>query len=109
MAEITAHDDHLDVESSFDLGRLLERLPEKMRCSIEAVKIDGLSVAEAALRHLGIRCQGQCSSRTEGVGAIDCPDNRKVTYELIGILSVEPMDRHLVGSVASAERDFTGP
>jgi RNA polymerase sigma-70 factor (ECF subfamily) len=46
--EVTANDDHLSAESSFDLRRLLKLLPEKMRCAIEAVKLDGLSVAEAA-------------------------------------------------------------
>jgi RNA polymerase sigma-70 factor (ECF subfamily) len=51
--EVTANDDHLSVESSFDLRRLLKRLPEKMGCAIEAVKIDGLSIAEAA-RHCRI-------------------------------------------------------
>ncbi|WP_426615849.1 sigma-70 family RNA polymerase sigma factor [Bradyrhizobium sp. McL0616] len=48
--EVTANDDHLSAESSFDLRRLLKRLPEKMQCSIEAVKLEGLSVAEAARR-----------------------------------------------------------
>ena len=48
--EITAHDDHLSVESSFDVLKLLNGLPEKMQCAIQAVKIDGLSVAEAARR-----------------------------------------------------------
>jgi RNA polymerase sigma-70 factor, ECF subfamily len=47
---IMAHDDNVDAESSYDLKRLMQRLPEKMRCSIEAVKLDGLSVAEAADR-----------------------------------------------------------
>ncbi|MDA9498004.1 sigma-70 family RNA polymerase sigma factor [Bradyrhizobium sp. CCBAU 11357] len=49
-AEVTARDDHISAESSFDLSRLLRRLPKKMRCSIEAVKLEGLSVAEAAER-----------------------------------------------------------
>lgn len=48
--EITANDDHLSAESNFDLRRLLKHLPEKMQCAIEAVKLDGLSVAEAARR-----------------------------------------------------------
>ena len=47
---ITAHDDNVDAESSHDLKRLMQRLPEKMRCSIEAVKLDGQSIAEAANR-----------------------------------------------------------
>jgi len=47
---IMAHDDNVDAESSHDLKRLMQRLPEKMRCSIEAVKLEGRSVAEAANR-----------------------------------------------------------
>src|SRR6266480_7313219 len=45
---IMAHDDNVDTESTYDLKRLIQRLPEKMRCSIEAVKLDGQSIAEAA-------------------------------------------------------------
>ena len=45
-----AHDDNVDAESTYDLKRLMQRLPEKMRCSIEAVKLDGQSIAEAAER-----------------------------------------------------------
>src|SRR6266480_4410600 len=45
---IMAHDDNVDAESTYDLKRLIKRLPEKMRCSIEAVKLDGQSIAEAA-------------------------------------------------------------
>src|SRR6266705_3803992 len=48
--EIMAHDDNVDTESTYDLKRLIQRLPEKMRCSIEAVKLDGQSIAEAAKR-----------------------------------------------------------
>jgi RNA polymerase sigma-70 factor (ECF subfamily) len=48
--EVTAYDDYLSAESSFDLQRLLKQLPEKMGCAIEAVKLEGLSVAEAAHR-----------------------------------------------------------
>ncbi len=47
---IAAHDDNVDAESTFDVRRLMERLPKNMRCSIEAVKLDGLSIAEAAKR-----------------------------------------------------------
>jgi len=47
---IVAHDDNADAESTFDVRRLMERLPKNMRCSIEAVKLDGLSIAEAAKR-----------------------------------------------------------
>ena len=45
-----AHDDNVDAESTYDVRRLMERLPKKMRCSIEAVKLEGLSIAEAAER-----------------------------------------------------------
>lgn len=48
--DVIANDDYLSTESSFDLRRLLKHLPEKMQCAIEAVKLDGLSVAEAAQR-----------------------------------------------------------
>src|SRR5258707_2158251 len=47
---IMAHDDNVSAESTYDVRRLMERLPKNMRCSIEAVKLDGLSVAEAAER-----------------------------------------------------------
>ena len=45
-----AQDDHVGAESAYDLHRLLCRLPHKMRQAIECVKLDGLSVAEAARR-----------------------------------------------------------
>jgi len=45
-----AHDDNLSAESTRDLEQLMQRLPEKMRCSIVAVKLDGQSIAEAADR-----------------------------------------------------------
>ena len=48
--EIMAHDDNVDAESTYDVKRLMERLPKNMRCSIEAVKLDGQSIAEAAER-----------------------------------------------------------
>jgi RNA polymerase sigma-70 factor (ECF subfamily) len=49
-AEVMAQDDNADAESSHDVRKLLARLPEKMRCSIECVKLEGRSVAEAAER-----------------------------------------------------------
>jgi RNA polymerase sigma-70 factor (ECF subfamily) len=49
-AEVAARDEHIAAESSHDLQKLLSQLPEKMRRAIECVKIDGLSVAEAAKR-----------------------------------------------------------
>src|SRR6266849_9379955 len=47
---IMAHDDNVDAESTYDVKRLMERLPKNMRCAIEAVKLDGQSIAEAAQR-----------------------------------------------------------
>jgi RNA polymerase sigma-70 factor, ECF subfamily len=47
---VMAHDDNVDAESTYDVKRLIERLPKNMRCSIEAVKLDGQSIAEAAKR-----------------------------------------------------------
>jgi RNA polymerase sigma-70 factor (ECF subfamily) len=47
---IMAHDDSVDAESTYDVRRLMERLPKNMRCAIEAVKLDGQSIAEAAQR-----------------------------------------------------------
>ncbi len=47
---IMAQDDHVGAESSYDVRKLMERLPKNMRCSIEAVKLDGLSIAQAAVR-----------------------------------------------------------
>ena len=32
---IMAHDDNVDAESTYDVKRLMERLPKNMRCSIE--------------------------------------------------------------------------
>ena len=46
--EIMAHDDNVGNESAYDLNRLLGQLPDKMRRTIRMVKLDGLSVAEAA-------------------------------------------------------------
>jgi RNA polymerase sigma-70 factor, ECF subfamily len=48
--EVMAHDDHDAAESSYDIRRLMERLTKNMRCAVEAVKLDGLSTAEAARR-----------------------------------------------------------
>jgi RNA polymerase sigma-70 factor, ECF subfamily len=48
--KVMANDDHASAESSYDVRRLMERLPERMQCAIEAVKLDGLSIAEAANR-----------------------------------------------------------
>lgn len=48
--EVMAKDDYVGTESANDLARLLSQLPEKMRRAIQSVKLDGLSVAEAANR-----------------------------------------------------------
>src|SRR5712671_928371 len=49
-AEVLAQDDHVGTESAYDIRRLLDLLPDKMRRAIQCVKVDGLSVAEAAER-----------------------------------------------------------
>ncbi|MBI2716176.1 MAG: hypothetical protein HYX37_17230 [Rhizobiales bacterium] len=49
-SEITSRADHDEVESSIDLRRLMGRLPMNMQRAIQYVKLDGLSVAEAARR-----------------------------------------------------------
>jgi RNA polymerase sigma-70 factor (ECF subfamily) len=46
--ELMAQDDNVGTESAYDLTRLVSRLPDKMRRAIQSVKLDGLSVAEAA-------------------------------------------------------------
>jgi RNA polymerase sigma-70 factor (ECF subfamily) len=50
VTDLTAHDDVQDVESSYDVDKLLERLSPKMRQAIRYVKLDGLTVNEAAVR-----------------------------------------------------------
>jgi RNA polymerase sigma factor (sigma-70 family) len=48
--DILAQDDHVGTESAYDLKRLMDKLPDKMRRAIQSVKLDGLTVAEAASR-----------------------------------------------------------
>ena len=76
-SEITAHDDHVKAESGMDLEKLLSKLPDKMQRAIQCIKIDGLSVAEAAKRcgmsesavkvnvHRGIRALAASIAREE--------------------------------------------
>jgi RNA polymerase sigma-70 factor, ECF subfamily len=47
---VMSRDDHIGAESAYDVQKLLRRLPDKMRRAIESVKLDGLSVSEAAAR-----------------------------------------------------------
>ncbi len=47
---LLAQDDHAGTESAYDLKRLMSALPDKMRRAIQMVKLDGLTVAEAANR-----------------------------------------------------------
>ncbi len=49
-AIVAENDDRAGAESALDLNKLLDRLPDKMRRAIRCVKIEGLSVAEAARR-----------------------------------------------------------
>lgn len=46
--EITAHDDSAGIDSGLDLERLMAGLSSKARQAIQCVKLDGLSVREAA-------------------------------------------------------------
>lgn len=48
--EVLAQDDLAQAESSHDIRILLGRLPEKVRCPIECVKLEGRSAAEAVVR-----------------------------------------------------------
>lgn len=48
--ELTAQNDSAHVESSLDLERLLAGLSPKVRQAIQLVKLEGLSVADAAAR-----------------------------------------------------------
>jgi RNA polymerase sigma-70 factor (ECF subfamily) len=49
--DVLAQDDHIGTESAYDVQRLLSQLPEKMRRTIQSVKLEGLSVAETAKRY----------------------------------------------------------
>jgi RNA polymerase sigma-70 factor, ECF subfamily len=48
--ELTSNSDLAAVESSLDLRRLLLQISSKARAAIQYVKLDGLSVSEAAVR-----------------------------------------------------------
>lgn len=50
VEEMTGHDDRGQVESSVDLERLMAALSPKAKQTIQYVKVDGLSVREAAAR-----------------------------------------------------------
>ena len=49
--ELMAADDHASTEGTHDMAKLLGRLPRKARQAIEAVKLEGKSVAETAVRY----------------------------------------------------------
>jgi len=49
-AEIVAADDNHATDSHSDLNKILARLPDKIRLAVQYVKLDGLSVVEAAAR-----------------------------------------------------------
>lgn len=48
--EIGIPADQAEVESSLDLQKLMSLLPLNMKAAIQAVKLDGLSVSEAAVQ-----------------------------------------------------------
>jgi RNA polymerase sigma-70 factor, ECF subfamily len=72
--ELTAQDDIVAAESALDLAALLTQLPEKVRLSIQYVKLDGLSVAEAAVRCRISNSAGQDQyfPRLKDLGDINC-------------------------------------
>jgi RNA polymerase sigma-70 factor, ECF subfamily len=49
--ELMAADDHASTEGTHDMTKLLGRLPQRTRQAIEAVKLEGKSVAETAARY----------------------------------------------------------
>jgi RNA polymerase sigma-70 factor (ECF subfamily) len=49
--DLMAVDDHASAEGTHDIAKLLARLPRRTRRAIEAVKIEGKSVAETAARY----------------------------------------------------------
>ena len=46
--ELSAREDQVEFESCWDLQKLMEALPRNMKAAIQAVKLDGLNVSEAA-------------------------------------------------------------
>ena len=46
--ELSTREDQMEVESGLDLQKLMAALPQNMKAAIQAVKLDGLSVSEAA-------------------------------------------------------------
>ncbi|MET4384909.1 RNA polymerase sigma-70 factor (ECF subfamily) [Bradyrhizobium sp. F1.4.3] len=49
--DIMAYDDHVATENSYDIRRLIGKLPKNMQHAIGAVKLEGLSIAEAARKY----------------------------------------------------------
>lgn len=49
--DLMAADDYASTEGTHDIAKLLGRLPQKTRQAIEAVKLEGKSVAETAARY----------------------------------------------------------
>ncbi|SRR6266567_927734 len=67
--ELTAFDDHVAAESTYDIGRLLAQLPIKARRAIEGVKLEGKTVAETAARY-GMSESGVKISIHRGIKAL---------------------------------------
>jgi RNA polymerase sigma-70 factor, ECF subfamily len=77
--ELSGPDDQGQVESNLDLGKLLAELSPKLRRAIQYVKLDGLSVSEAAHRsgmsesaikvsvHRGLKALARAVGRDEKV------------------------------------------
>ena len=87
-AEWLATEDHDAHDARRDVGLLLDELPEKQRDAIRCVKIEGLSIAEAAGadRAVGIVGEGGHPSRAEGAGSAHAGCGMK-TDDLITLLA----------------------
>jgi hypothetical protein len=96
--ELTSVSDMTAVESNLDLSRLMSKISSKARQAMQYVKLDGLSVSEAALRS-GMSesaVKGGGASWFECVGTTDWRGEKTVnTDRLIDVLSanLEPVSR----------------
>ena len=77
---VTARDDYQGVDSALDLDRLMAELPPKARAAIQYVKLDGLSVSEAAAR-TGMSESAVKVSVHRGLKALSRPIKRRVADE----------------------------
>lgn len=79
-AELLAHDDLAGVESGIDLEKLMRRISPKARQAIQLVKLDGLSVSEAAAR----------SGMSEAAVKVSVHRGLKALARLVGLKQAGP-------------------